>query len=51
MLVTFADPSQSYYPQNSNIIGTLVENKIVYHSDVIGASPVAATPTMSSFST
>ena len=35
----------------SNISHTLVGNKIVYHSDVVGASPVGAAPTTSSFST
>ena len=38
------------YCQISNIKHTLVGNKIVDHSDVVGASPVAATPTTSSFS-
>ena len=39
------------YHRTSNIIRTLVGNKIVYHSDVFGASPVGAAPTASSFST
>ena len=41
------------YRQTSNIRGTLVANKHVYHSDVVGASPVDAAPTTSasSFST
>ena len=39
------------YHQVSNIRRTLVGNKIVKHSDVIGASPVSAAPTTSSFST
>ena len=40
------------YRQVSNIIRrTLVGNKIVDHSDVVGASPVGAAPTTSSFST
>ena len=30
---------------------TLLDNKIVDHSDVVGASPVGAAPTTSSFST
>ena len=34
----------------SNISHTLVGNKIVDHSDVVGASPVGAAPTTSSFS-
>ena len=37
--------------QTSNISHTLVGNKIVYHSDVVGAVPVGAAPTTSSFST
>ena len=37
--------------QVPNISGTLVSNKIVDHSDVVGASPVDAAPTTSSFST
>ena len=40
-----------YYRQVSNIRHTLVGNKIVDHSDVVGASPVGAAPTTSSFST
>ena len=39
------------YRQVSNIRGTLVGNYIVDHSDVVGASPVGAAPTTSSFST
>ena len=39
------------YRQVSNISRTLLGNKIVYHSDVVGASPVGAAPTTSSFST
>ena len=35
----------------SNISGTLVGNKIVDHSNVVGVSPVGATSTTSSFST
>ena len=35
--------------QISNIRHTLVSNKIVGHSDVVGASPVRAAPTTSSF--
>ena len=37
------------YRQTFNISITLVGNKIVDHSDVIGASPVGAAPTTSSF--
>ena len=39
------------YRQVSNIKRTLVGNQIVDHSDVVGASPVGAAPTTSSFST
>ena len=39
------------YRKVSNIRRTLVDNKIVDHSDVVGASPVGAAPTTSSFST
>ena len=35
----------------SNIRLTLIGNKIVDHSDVVGASPVGAAPTTSSFAT
>ena len=38
------------YRQVSNISGTLLGNYIVDHSDVVGASPVAAAPTTSSLS-
>ena len=40
-----------YYRKTSNISRTLVGNKIVDNSDVVGASPVGAAPTTSSFST
>ena len=33
-----------------NISGTLMGSKIVDHSDVVGASPIGAAPTTSSFS-
>ena len=39
------------YPQTFNIGRTWVGNEIVDHSDVVGASPVGAAPTTSSFST
>ena len=39
------------YRQVSNISCTFVGNKIVDNSDVVGASPVGAAPTTSSFST
>ena len=37
--------------QVSNISRTVLGNNIVDHSDVVGASPVGAAPTASSFST
>ena len=43
--------SKTNYRNVSNIRRTLVGNKIVDHSDVVGASPVGAAPTTSSFST
>ena len=39
------------YCKTSNISRTLVGNKTVDNSDVVGASPVGAAPTTSSFST
>ena len=42
---------QNRYRQVSNIRRTLVGNKIVDHSGVVGASPVGAAPTTSSLST
>ena len=39
------------YRKTTNIRLTLVSNIIVDHSDVVGASPVGAVPTTSSFST
>ena len=39
------------YRKTSNISRTLESNKIVDNSDVVGASPVGAAPTTSSFST
>ena len=47
--------SESYtflqYRQASNISRIFVGNETVDHSDVVGASPVGAAPTTSSFST
>ena len=40
-----------YYRKTSNISRTLIGNKIVDNSDVAGASPIGAAPTVSSFST
>ena len=39
------------YHQTSDISRILIGDNIVDHSDVVGASPVGATPTTSSFST
>ena len=39
------------YRQISHIRRSLVGNKIVDHSDVVGASPVGAAPTTCAFST
>ena len=41
----------SHQRKVSNIRRTLVGNKIVDQKDVVGASPVGAAPTTSSFST
>ena len=40
-----------HYRKTSNISRTLVCNKIVDYSDVVGASPVGAAPTTSSYLT
>ena len=37
------------YRQTSNLRHILVGNKLVDHSDIVGASPVGAAPTTSSF--
>ena len=42
--------TQLAYNKTSNIRRTLVGYKIVDHLDVVGASPVGAAPTTSSFS-
>ena len=47
----YKSSKQTDYRQVSNIRHTLECNKIVDHSDVVGASPVGAAPTTSSFST
>ena len=39
------------FRKTSNIRRTLLGNIIVDHSDVVGASPIGAAPTTSSFST
>ena len=43
--------TKSMYRQTSNISRTLVGNKIVANSDVVGASPIGVAPTTSSCST
>ena len=43
--------TDKHYRKVSNIRRALEGNKIVDHSDVVGASPVGAAPTTSSFST
>ena len=40
-----------WYRQIYNISHTLIDNNIVDHSDVVGASPAGAAPTASSFLT
>ena len=49
--VDWIKPSNRTYRQVSDIRLTLVGNEIVDHLDVVGASPVGAAPTTSSFST
>ena len=44
-------PQTTKYRQVSNIRRTLPGNEFVDHSDAVGASPVGAAPTTSSFST
>ena len=51
MLTQFTDAYMRHYRKTSNISRTLVGNNTVDHSDVVGASPVDAAPTTSSFST
>ena len=51
MFVTSYAVTHCIYRQVSNKRRTFVGNKIVDHSDVVGASPVGAAPTTSSFST
>ena len=50
-LVMHKCASELSYRKVSNIRRTLVGDEIVDHSDVVGASPVGAAPTTSSFST
>ena len=51
MLYCFIDTEICVYRQTFNISRTLTDNKLVGHSDVVGASPVGAAPTTPSFST
>ena len=48
---TVAMHNTDNYRQTPNICRSLVGNKFVVHSDVVGASPVGAAPTTSSFLT
>ena len=50
-MVIYHENINKTYRKTSNIRRTLVGNDIVDHSDVVGASPVGAAPTTSSFST
>ena len=50
-MITISPVKLWQYRKISNISRTLVGNKIVDLSDVVGASPVGAAPTTSSFST
>ena len=43
--------ADTMYRQNFNVSHTLIGNKIVDHSDAVGAAPVGAAPTASSFLT
>ena len=49
MLRYFEETQKCIYRKTFNIRRTLVGNKIVDHSDVVGASPVGAAPTTSGF--
>ena len=51
LLTFFSRGSSLQYRKTSNVRRTLVGNKIVDHSDVVGASPVGTASTTSSFST
>ena len=46
-----ASLADNKYRKTSNITHTLIGNKIVDHSDVVGAAVTGAAPTTSSFST
>ena len=49
--VTLLFRCHKYYRKTSNISRTLVGNKIVDNSDVVGAAPTGDAPITSSFST
>ena len=49
--IIVCETGRSKYGEVSNIRRTLVSNKIIDHSDAVGASPIGAAPTTSSFST
>ena len=51
MICHVATVEKRIYSQTSNISHILVSTKIVDHSDEVGAAPVGAAPTTSSFST
>ena len=51
ILNSTCESAKEMYCKTSNTSRTLVGNKIVDHSDVVGASPVGAAPTTSSFLT
>ena len=53
LIIMYIQPIYNHcdYRQVSNIRRTLTGYKIVDHSDVVGASPVGAAPSTSSFST
>ena len=50
-MLKFSSSNTNMYRKTSNISRTFVGNKTVDNSDVVGASPVGAAPTTSSFST
>ena len=50
-MTEMAEGVEQNYRQTSNIRRTWIGNTIADHSDVVGASPVGAAPTTSSFST
>ena len=50
-VLTYCQLDPKDYRQVSNIRRALVGNEMVDRSDVVGASPVGAAPTTSSFST